>query len=147
MFEQGLQEPVVPFRELPDGLYWVKRKSQYPLIEHHGILVVGEPLQAFGIHNLEPIVVHQSYPGMRVEWASSTGSWYPIGQIPADHIPSALSRVSAAFAQPGYDLLSNNCEHVARYIAIGEKRSTQVIGIAAVVLLLATIWAVNRSGR
>ena len=41
-----------------------------------------------------------------------------------------------------YDWLSNNCEHVARFIAFGEFRSEQIRTVAAVgVLVGLLIWA------
>jgi len=49
MFQQ-MPSTMVSLDSMPDGLYLVKRPSQYPLIEHYGVLIVGELLWSFGFY-------------------------------------------------------------------------------------------------
>src|SRR5438445_9059459 len=107
-------------------MFLLKRPSTYPLIDHYGVLVTGHLVRQFGINSSSPIVIHQTYPIPRVDWAESTGTWDILGQVLPSLVPSAMERVSLAFNDPNYDLFANNCEHFARFIASGQKTSTQL---------------------
>ena len=55
-------------------------------------------------------------------------------------VPLLIARLREAWQNPCYDLLGNNCEHFARYIAYGKRESIQlqwvVIGAVAVGVML-----------
>jgi hypothetical protein len=112
----------MPFQGWPDGLYMVVQHSAQKGVDHYGILDVGNNLSYSAAP--EPVIVHQSPPGVRAELLSSTGPWRVIGQI-VDYA-GARARLQAALANPRYDLLGNNCEHFARYVATGRRESRQL---------------------
>ncbi|SRR5258706_14679275 len=145
MFGQIDQRDVVPFREVPDGIFLVKRQStKIPLADHYGVLVAGRPLSDFGIHGNEPVIIHRT-PDIRAEWAETTGAWEKVEEVPLHQTQFAVARALEEFDQPHYYPLTNNCEHTARYITSGEKKSTQVNGVLWVGLVAFAIWLVNQS--
>ncbi len=141
MFGQPVQPQVTPFREFPDGIFLVrKRSTKIPVADHYGVLVNGEPLVAFGVPPYNPVIIHRT-PDIRAEWADNTGIWEAVDEVPSDQTQSVVNRASEAFNDPNYYVLTNNCEHTARYITSGEKKSTQVEwlivgGLAALVWLV-----------
>ena len=144
MFDQTLQAQVIPFREF-DGVFLMKKQStKLPGAEHYGVLISGEPLRFLGLHGCPPVVIHRTSE-MKTDWAETTGSWQVIEQVRPDQTQPAVARARAVFNDPNYYLLTNNCEHTARYIISGQKLSTQVgqwLGIA--LLLGAAIYLVNQ---
>lgn len=146
MFEPILPGEVIPFREF-DGMFLLKKQStKIPGAEHYGVLVAGRPLRSLGVPSNQPVLIHREL-GMRADWADGTGEWKMVEQVPADQIQSALARARKVFNEPNYDLLTNNCEHTARYIVSGEKRSTQVgwYLVGTGVAIAAAVWLVNRN--
>ena len=145
MFEQILPGEVVPFREF-DGIFLLKKQSiKIPGAEHYGVLVAGEPLRSFGIPSNQPLLIHREVD-MRADWADETGTWKMVEQVPTDQTQSVLARARKVFNEPDYHLLTNNCEHTARYIISGEKRSTQVGWyLGAGLAVAAVIWLIKRS--
>ena len=136
---------VTPFWEIPEGIYLVKRPSTYLLIEHYAVLVTGGLVTRLGIRSPNPIIIHQTYPSARVEWAEVTGVWNFLNETPREGITAALGRVAIAFGDPNYHLFANNCEQFARYIVFGEKSSTQLRGFAIVAGLVAGAWFFGRN--
>jgi len=137
---------VTPFWQIPEGMYLVKRPSSYPFVEHYGVLVTGSFVRQLGISSFKPIVIHQTYPSARVEWAEVTGVWNMVQTVPDYLVPSALERVAIAFRDPNYDLLANNCEQFARFISEGEKSSTQLRGFfLAGTLVVVGLWFFRRN--
>jgi hypothetical protein len=145
MFQQ-MPSTIVPFSNLPDGLYLVKRPSQYPLIEHYGVLIVGQPLRSFGfgIYDYEPVILHRTDLGVRADWASELAPVYILGQVPSHLIPLAIDRFSAALQENDYALFTNNCEHFARFVTEGKSYSTQVAAAVVSAGVVGLIWALNR---
>jgi hypothetical protein len=133
--------PVTPFSQFPEGMYLLKRPSTYPLIEHYGVLVTGNLVRELGINSVAPVVIQQTLPRARVDWAEATGNWNMVGQVLPPLVPFAMERVSIAFTNPNYDLFENNCEQFARFIAAGEKTSTQLwaVGLGATFVLLISL--------
>src|SRR5882672_10997229 len=126
MFGQATQSQVIPFREFPDGIFLVRKPStKIPVADHYGVLVNGESLKAFGVPPYNPVIIHRA-PDMRAERADATGIWEAVDEVPHNQTQFAVGRVAEAFDDPNYYVLTNNCEHTARYITSGEKRSTQV---------------------
>jgi len=127
MLAAHAQPTPIPMRNLPAGMYLLKRSSgKYPLIDHYGVLVTGNLVRDFGINSLSPIIIHQTYPTVRVDWAESTGKWDMMGQVLPPLVPFAMERISVALGDPNYDLFANNCEQFARFITTGQKTSTQL---------------------
>jgi hypothetical protein len=128
----------VPFQNYNDGLYLVKQRSQNkPGIEHYGILDIGNRLGHPKADGINPTVVHQTPPQLRVDWLAGTGNWEVLGKITDEQM--ARQRVKQAANQPHYDLFGHNCEQFARFIATGKHESTQfqsaaVIGLAALAI-------------
>jgi hypothetical protein len=145
MFDQTVQGEVVPFREVPDGIFLVKKRSiKIPIADHYGVLVAGRPLRDFGIPGGEPVIIHRT-PDIRAEWAETTGAWEKVEEVPRHQTQFAVARALEEFDQPNYYALTNNCEHTARYITSGEKKSTQVNWIVGAGFVAFVIWLMNRS--
>jgi hypothetical protein len=115
----------MPFRDLLDGLFLVRQRSTTKLVDHYGILDVGNRL---GLPQVlpgqQPVVVHQYPPGLRGDWLQNTGAWDMLGPITDE--PFAIERFHHARRDAKYDLFGNDCEHFARFVATGKKQSTQV---------------------
>jgi len=119
------------------GLYLARRYSREKGVHHFGILDVGNHL---GYETArEPVIIHMVSPHVRAEWLSTTGRWDMFD--PITDVPGAVGRLQQALGFPCYDLVFNNCEHFARYVATGARESVQVrnigiaLGIAALCLL------------
>jgi hypothetical protein len=146
MFNQTAWPEVVPFREVGDGIFLVKKQStKIPLAEHYGVLVTGTPLGEFGIPSNAPVIIHRT-PDIRAEWAEETGAWEMVEQVPPHQTQFAVARALEEFERPNYYPLTNNCEHTARYITSGEKTSTQANWIVGAGLAVLVVWLINRSG-
>lgn len=124
----------MPYQNLNDGLYLVSQPTEKNgvRIDHFGILDVGNILQHPEVSGEHPIVIHQTPPNIRADWLSNAGRWNVLGHI--TDVAGAMQRLKAAFANPQYDLFGNNCEHFARFVAQGERRSNQIFwaGVSAV---------------
>lgn len=126
--------------ELSHGLYLLRQYSSTKGVHHFGILDVGNLLgyPMAGDH----VVVHLTHPMVRTDRLSATGYWEVLAQI--NDVEGALARLRQALKYPRYDLVFNNCEHFARYVATGVRESRQVrdilslAGIVGVVLLANT---------
>jgi hypothetical protein len=121
----------MPFQGLEDALYLVAQRSPKKGVDHYGILDVGNNLGYVAAP--APVVVHQSPPAIRADWLSVTGAWRVVWRIP--DTAGALDRLRLALARPSYDLLGNNCEHFARYVATGKRESTQLHSAMVIVSL------------
>ncbi|MEK6551022.1 MAG: hypothetical protein AABZ50_05210 [Pseudomonadota bacterium] len=125
----------MPYQDLEDGLYLISQPAEKNgvRIEHFGILDIGNTLQHPKVNGEHPVVVHQTPPHVRADWLGNTGNWSVLGRI--TDAAGAMQRLKAAFANPHYDLFGNNCEHFARFVAHGERRSNQIfwggVGIIA----------------
>ena len=120
----------VPLRS---GLYLVTR-LKLPGVVHYGVLDVGNRLRAIGIAS-GAMVWHQHPTGLRVD-PFQQHEWLVGARIVDED--GARNRLQAAKRSPLYDLFGNNCEHFARLIATGSRKSVQVglaIGVATAVVL------------
>ena len=114
----------MPYQNLPDGLFLLKRPSPDKRVEHYGVLDVGNCLgipEADGSH---PVVVHQTPPSVRFDWLQDTSAWQILGHVIDEE--AAITRLAAALSTPGYNLFGHNCEHFARYVTMGTWESTQL---------------------
>jgi hypothetical protein len=115
----------MPFKDLPDGLFLVRQRSTTKLVDHYGILDVGNRTQHPQVWpGSQPTVVHQYPAGLRIDWLQHTGAWDVLGQVFDE--PYARERLRLAASNAKYDLFGNNCEHFARFVTTGKKESTQV---------------------
>lgn len=138
----------MPYQDLPDGIYLVKQKSSIKpnLIDHYGVIDVGNILKHPQGNPNMPIVIHQAIPSIRVDWLSNTGSWEIIGKVIDDQLINVKKRIHEALRNPVYDLFGNNCEHFALYVTTGIKESKQLQSAVAVVALgalLISLWNVE----
>lgn len=133
----------MPYQGYLDGLYLVTQRSPGKAVDHYGILDIGDRLGVGGADGINPVIVHQSPPGIKAEWLQHTGEWRVLGPITDE--PYAIERYKAALANPKYDLFGHNCEHFARFVATGIRESKQ-LNAAAVVTGLAVLVMIASSG-
>lgn len=132
----------MPFQGCEDGLYIAKQKSQNKLgIEHYGILDIGNRLNHPNADGINPTVVHQTPPQLRIDWLKDTGIWALLGKITDEAM--ARERISIAAKTPNYELFGNNCEHFARFIATGKRESRQLQSAAVISLAALAIYALR----
>ncbi len=132
----------MPSHTLRNGLYLIRQKCQVKgvLVDHYGILDIGNRLR-LPVTNSLPVVIHQTPPRIRTDWLDNTGQWDLLGQITGEQL--AIARINKALENDAYDLFGNNCEHFARFVALGSRESTQLqalgffVGLFAVIILLA----------
>lgn len=123
-------------QHLSAGLYLVSQQSDKG-VAHYGILDVGNRMGAEYLPLMQPTIIHQRPPRIRIDLLRDTGSWRIHEQI-ADEA-AAIQRIRIGLKTPNYDLFGNNCEHFAQHVATGVRQSRQVqaavvlAGIAAVV--------------
>lgn len=135
-------ERLIPvfFPLLSDGIYQVKRKSDYPFMEHYGVVVSGRFLKNFGFSSYRTKVIHKTNVGVFAD-DYNYSDWQIIKKIPENQIPLAIMRARVSIDNV-YDLLIDNCEHFARFVTEGKKQSSQVQnfvvlgGIALTLILL-----------
>lgn len=126
--------------ELSQGLYLLRQYSSAKGVHHFGILDVGNLLGYQVVR--DHVVVHLTHPTVRTDWLSATGQWEVLAQI--KDVQGALARLRHALNHPCYDVMFNNCEHFARYVATGVRESRQVkdiltiAGIVGVAVLAST---------
>jgi hypothetical protein len=124
---------------LSSGFYLIRQPSSFGVVYHYGILDVGNRLQRDDAGQAPPVVIHQIPPAISIDPLEHTGAWELLFKVPDD--VEARARMQVAFTNPNYNLLGNNCEQFARYVATGtfESKQLQVATlIAAVGLLCAT---------
>lgn len=132
----------MPYQGYPDGLYLVKQKSPEKGVDHYGILDIGNRVQHPGVDGINPVVIHQAPPSLRVDWFQNTGLWEVLGRVTDE--PMARQRLHNAAAMPNYDLFGNNCEHFARFVATGKRESTQLQAAGVVAGLAALVYFSSR---
>ena len=126
----------MPYQNIEDGLYVIKQKAVKNgiAIDHYGLLDIGNILEHENIDGKHPIVIHQTPPSIRLNWLKDTGMWEIVGKV--IDLSGAKERLKEAIKTPGYDLLGNNCEHFARFVAFNKKYSSQLIwGAVGIVAL------------
>jgi len=114
----------MPYQEYENGLYLVKQKSPEKGVDHYGILDIGNRLKHPEVDGRQPVVIHQVSPVLKMDWLQNTGNWEVLGRITDETM--AIQRMNTAATTPSYDLIGNNCEHFARFVATGKKESQQL---------------------
>ena len=127
----------MPYQGFDDGLYLVAQKSEGKGVDHYGILDIGNRIRHFAIDGVNPVIIHQTPPTIRIDWFQNTGAWRVLGKVTDE--PFAIQRLHAALANPNYDLFGNNCEHFARFVATGARVSTQIRAGVVVAGLIAFV--------
>jgi hypothetical protein len=126
------------------GLYLVKCAVEVKgklLVDHYGIVDVGNILGQLPPGDGRSIVVHQTSPEIKKDWFEP-GDWLNLGTI--TDIEFAKQRFNEAIKNPKYDLFGNNCEHFARFISTGKRESLQIqnytaLGFVGVLVVAACI--------
>lgn len=127
-----------------NGLYLLKQKSKEKGVDHYGILDIGNRIKHPNVDGINPVVVHQIPPNIKIDWLQNTGSWEMLGQIIDENM--AVNRMREALKNPVYDLFSNNCEHFARFVATGKKESIQIQSAVIIAGLVAlSIYALREA--
>jgi len=129
----------MPNQQLVAGLYLVKQRSPSKGVDHYGILDAGNRLGC----GQQPVVVHQTPPGIRVDWLASTGEWLVLGRVLDE--AGAIARIRMALQNPRYDLFGHNCEHFARFVATGSRESHQLRAVVAIAGVVAVVWLGSRT--
>lgn len=138
----------MPYQEFQDGLYLAKQKSHIKpdLIDHYGVIDIGNILNHPQGNPDMPMVIHQALPSIRIDWLVNTGTWQIIGKVKDSELASAKMRIQKAIENPNYDLFGNNCEQFARYVTTGVKESKQLqtaAGIMALTALVILVWKIK----
>ena len=117
-----------------EGIFLVKRISTaIPSKEHFGFVVSGKFLRSFDLSGYKAKVIHKVNTGVFQE-SYDPRNWQVIHKMSQNEIPMAVLRAKLTL-NDRYDLLSDNCEHFARFVTTGRKESLQVqsaIGWAAI---------------
>jgi hypothetical protein len=134
-------EDHMPYQHLNDALYLVKQCSGSKVVDHFGILDVGDRM---GLHHglyLEPVVIHLLHPSIHIDLIREFGRCEIISRISDE--AGARRRFHLARKNPTYDAIFNNCEHFAIFIATGRRQSPQlqgfVIGVGLAVVAYSAI--------
>lgn len=135
----------MPYQGYHDGLYLLRQRSGSKGVDHYGVLDVGNRLGYLKPFLSGPLVIHQTPPQVRVDPLETTGRWEVLGWITDE--AGALERIKAALQAPRYDLFGNNCEHFARYVAVGKRESPQLQGAVAFIGVVGLIIAAVSSGQ
>lgn len=119
----------MPYQGYEDGLYLVKQKSIDKGVDHYGILDIGNRIHHPNVDGINPVLIHQTPPHIKLDWLQDTGAWDVQGKITDEKM--AIERIKHALKDPAYNLLGNNCEHFSRFVATGKRESTQVQAVVA----------------
>ncbi|MHB8157882.1 MAG: hypothetical protein ACYDEQ_10905 [Desulfocucumaceae bacterium] len=135
----------MPYKGLSNGLYLVKQKSRLKpgLIDHYGVIDIGNLLQHPQGTPRMPFVIHQTHPFIRIDWLYNTGKWNILGKVADHEVVNAKKRLQRAIQTPQYDLFGHNCEHFARYVTMGKKESHQLqssIALVSLGVIIYTVW-------
>jgi len=133
-------------------LFVLKRRSPGKVVEHSGVLVVGNLLGLLSAKDLfqdrRPlgVIVHSTPPGgVQHEVVYELGPWR-IERMMVDET-GAMARLRWVLEhRPRYDAGFSNCEHLVSFVETGEAQSPQVRGITTVAVAAALLWGLGGSG-
>lgn len=123
---------------LARGLYMITMAIDNKPGTHYAILDAGNVLRRFGV--TAPTIYHLRPEGL--VWTTDLSQVQSVQKI--DDESGAVARFQEALTRPVYHLLTNNCEHFARFVARGDRSSGQavalgVVGVVAAVGLVAAL--------
>lgn len=125
-------------KRLPSGLYVITRLVRgKPLGVHWAILDIGGWLGYSAPPWYEPMVMHLTHDGVRVEQMVTPEEWEVVSRI--EDKAGAVRRVRSVVHGQTYFLLTNNCEHFTNYIARGSQYSSQVLAASLACAALAVV--------
>lgn len=128
--------PLYPVRvQLTDGIYLVKRKSDFLVIDHYGVMIVGKPLRILGYSDESPLVFHLMDVGFQVDWLETFGKSDVLRKVDSTQELQAINRLRFASNNLNHWRVKNNCEHFARFVAEGIAQSIQLQNVTALGLL------------
>lgn len=133
-----------------DGIYLAAQPSRKGGFAHFLVLDIGNRLEVPGADGMNPVIVHQTPPGIQAELFQGEGVWL---LAKATDDAAALQRYRAACTVPAYHFLRHNCEHFARFVVTGTWESKQLqgigwlAGITALVIVAASNEAPPRRAR
>lgn len=132
-----------------DGLYLIQRFAKDKGVIHYAILDQGMRLfQILPQHPYFPArIIHLSPKGFQLEAYDEALGWTIVKKIEDE--ASAIQRTIEAAKNPDYNLIGNNCEHFARYVADGKRESHQVqlVGVLGAIALLVIAAPAMAAGR
>ena len=132
--------------ELARGLYLAKRRSPEKLVDHYGIIDIGNRALHPNVSPTCPAVYHINAAGLHWDYLANAGDgWQLLGRIVDEE--AAIERIGQASANQRYDLLQNNCEQFARWVAFGAKTSMQLQWAGLLVVAGLTAWAMAQTNR
>ncbi len=135
----------MPTPQWGPGLYWISQQSSKKGVVHHAILDVGNRTGFADTGMWQDMLIHQTPPSIRREPSAGTGQWHLHLRIHDEQ--GAIERLKLAWASPHYDVVKNNCEHFARFIATGVRESHQLRGACAFALVIGgLVWAAAAAG-
>jgi hypothetical protein len=134
----------LPPEPLEPGLYLLKRQSETKVVEHYGVLDIGNRLSRTSAWPPEPVVVHQTPPQVTITPFHETGTWQLLAKVEDE--AGARERIREAVKKPEYDLFGHNCEHFARFVALGKRESTQLQVVGIVLGIAALVYFTRKSG-
>lgn len=130
------------YQGLGEGLYFLKRPSREKGVDHYGILDVGNRIRHPEVDGCLPVLIHMTPPTLSIEWFEGAEVWTVLGRIEDE--AKAIQRIHSASRNPAYHWFGNNCEHFARFVAMGTRESKQVqAGTAIAGLTLLTYMALR----
>jgi hypothetical protein len=132
--------------ELPDGMYLIVGRAPKKLVDHYGVLDIGNRTGVQGKDDSGPVVIHLT-SDVGLLWQprdSILRDWNVLAGPVVDEAP-AIARMNEAAANPAYNLTENNCEQFARYVITGkhESKQLQAVGWVAAGAIAAAIFFGN----
>jgi hypothetical protein len=147
MIYHGGVGPIRPLAGASDsGVFKIWRPSTTLAgVKHFGVLDTGRWLALpgpAGFHAIVDLVAK----GPQVQWVTDLGPWQVVGR--ARDPQGAAQRLRDVLANPVYDALANNCEHLSSYIIDGRRESPQLqSAVVWTLLICGAWWLVRRPGR
>ena len=125
VYYPNLPRKIIIRRFSSDGIYQVKRKSTYPLIEHYGVVVIGKHLEELGFYDKRPRVIHKTNLGIHADFFNSN-EWQSLKFVPASKVNQEIVRIKTELRNPDYYFCLGNCENFSRFVMEGISYSTQI---------------------
>jgi hypothetical protein len=121
------------------GLYMVTMAIDNKPGTHYGILDAGNILRQFGAAS--PRIYHLRPQGL--VWTTDLSRVLTVEKVEDER--GAVARFQESLTRPIYSLLTNKCEHFARFVAVGDRSSGQAVllGAASVVAAFSLVAALT----
>lgn len=118
------------YQNFSPGLYLVSRDTPFGAtrITHYGLVDVGNRMHLPLDFGGEPAVIHNTVKtDLTIQPLSKAGLWWVEKMVPHAEEKAAMMRLYQCLAEDAkYDLLSNNCEQFATYVARGHRANHQM---------------------